>query len=105
MTRPRIWKGLRFGSRPWCATHPDNPNFWRLCETWREAMDFVNEKLENPFPLTLKGVTSAGVAAIYEEGTVFLVDRFDGETIALNPRDWRPLARALTRLADKEGHA
>lgn len=98
MTRPKIWKGLRFGSRPWCATHPDNPNFWRLCETWQEAMEFVADKIENPLPLEL-GL----IAVTYEDGVVYITDRNDGDMIVLAPRHWRPLARALTRLADKEG--
>lgn len=102
MTRPKIWKDPKFGALPWCATNPYKPSVWGLCATWEEALEYVEEKSRNPLPLDLDGVTTAGVEALYEEGTVFLLDRSDGETIALTPKDWRPLARALTRLADKE---
>ncbi|MDK8241691.1 hypothetical protein [Corynebacterium coyleae] len=66
-------------------------------------MEYVQEKLASPFPLDLDGVKNAGVEVLYEGGLVFLIDRSDDDTIALKPNDWRPLARALTRLADKEG--
>lgn len=98
MTRPRIWKDQEFSSRPWFASHPDNPSMWRLCVTWREAMEFVADKIENPLPLGLDPMI-----VTYEGSYVFIFDENDGHTIALEPRHWRPLARALTRLADKEG--
>lgn len=98
MTRPRIWKDQDASFRPWRATHPDNPSLWRLCETWREAMEFVGDKLANPFPLDFEIVT-----ATYEHGGVFITDENDGERVILAPQHWRPFARALTRLADKEG--
>ena len=98
MTRPKIWKEPRFGGRPWCATHPDKPSFWRLCETWQEAMEFVADKIVNPFPLEL-----GHVAVTYEDGDVIIKDWHHYEKAVLEPRHWRPLARALTRLADKEG--
>lgn len=103
MTRPRIWKDPKFGALPWCVTNPYKPAVWGLCTTWEEAMEYVQEKLENPFPLDLDGVTNAGVEVLYEGGIVFLIDRSDDDTIALKPNDWRPLARALTRLADLAG--
>lgn len=96
MTRPRIWKDTTRKVRPWCATHPDNPSLWRLCETWQEAMQFVGDKLVNPFPLDLGDVT-----VTYEGGDVAITDHHD--MLILAPRHWLPLARALTRLADKEG--
>ena len=98
MTRPRIWKDQDASFRPWRATHPDNPSLWRLCETWQEAMEFVGDKLENPFPLDIYPLT-----ATYEGGDVFIADQNDVAAFALAPPHWRPLARALTRLADKEG--
>ena len=98
MTRPRIWKDQDASFRPWRASHPDNPSLWRLCWTWREAMQFVADKLVNPFPLDLGDVT-----VTYEDGDVVITDERDGDMIVLAPHHWRPLARALTRLADKEG--
>lgn len=99
MTRPRIWKDQDATFRPWRASHPDNPSLWRLCETWQEAMQFVGDKLVNPFPLELDRMT-----VTYEGGgKVFIRDELDDDMIVLGPRHWRPLARALTRLADKEG--
>lgn len=98
MTRPKVWKDRNARFRPWRATHPDNPSMWQLCETWREAVDFVAAKLENPLPLDIDPMT-----VTYERSYVFITDQNDGETIALDPQHWRPLARALTRLADKEG--
>lgn len=98
VTRPRIWKDQDAYTLPWRATHPDNPNLWRLCETWQEAMQFVGDELVNPFPLDFYPMT-----VTYEGGDVFITDDNDGDTIVLEPRHWRPLARALTRLADKEG--
>lgn len=98
MTRPKIWKDTRFGGRPWVATHPDNPLMWRLCETWQEAMEFVADKIENPLPLDIDLMT-----VTYEGGKVFIEHEWDDNLIVLGPRHWRPLARALTRLADKDG--
>lgn len=98
MTRPRIWKNTRFGGLPWHATHPDSPERLRLCKTWREAMEFVQEELQNPLPLEL-----GRIDITYAGGKVFLHDELDDDMIVLGPRHWRPLARALTRLADKEG--
>lgn len=98
MTRPRIWKDQDASFRPWRAAHPDNPSLWRLCETWQEAMQFVGDKLVNPFPLDLGYMT-----ATYECGDVFITDENDGEAIVLEPHHWRTLANVLTRLADKEG--
>lgn len=98
MTRPKVWKNTGFGSRPWCASHPDNPNMWRLCETWQEAMEFVADMLVNPLPLDLDLMT-----VTYEGGKVFIEHEWDDNLIVLGPRHWRPLASALTRLADKEG--
>lgn len=96
MTRPRIWKDQNPSLRPWRAVHPDNPCLWRLCETWREAVQFVGDKLVNPFPLDLGDAT-----ATYEGGDVAITDHHD--MIVLAPHHWRPLARALTRLAEQEG--
>lgn len=98
MTRPRIWKDQNPSLRPWRASHPDNPSLWRLCETWQEAVGFVGDKLVNPFPLDL-----GRIDITYEDGTVFIKDEWDDDLIVLAPHHWRPLARALTRLADKEG--
>lgn len=98
MTRPKIWKDQDASFRPWRASHPDNPSLWRLCGTWREAMEVVADMLVNPFPLDLGYMT-----ATYEGGDVCLTDEGDGDQIILSPQHWRPLARALTRLADKEG--
>lgn len=99
MTRPKIWKDTRFGGLPWCATNPYKPAVWGLCATWEEAMEYVQEKLENPFPMELDRMTIT-----YEGGgKVFIRDELDDEIIVLGPRHWRPLARALTRLADLEG--
>ena len=103
MTRPRIWKEPRFGGRPWCATHPDQPELWQLCETWQEAMEFVADKLANPFPLVLEGADPEPVTVSHISPDVFIHDGNDGHTIYLAPHHWRPLASALTRLADKEG--
>ena len=61
-------------------------------------MQFVGDKLVNPFPLDLGDVT-----VTYEGGDVCLTDEGDGDQIILSPHHWRPLARALTRIADKEG--
>lgn len=102
MTRPRIWKDQNPSLRPWRASHPDNPSLWRLCATWREAMEFVNEKLENPFPLELEGADPEPVTVSYIFPYVFIYDGNDGHTITLAPDHWRPLANALTLLADKE---
>lgn len=41
MTRPKIRKDRYTSFRPWHASCPDNPNLWRLCKTWQEAMQFV----------------------------------------------------------------
>lgn len=98
MTRPRIWKDQDFISRPWVASHPDNPSLWRLCETWQEALQFVVDKRVNPFPLDLGDVT-----VTHRGGDVFIADRDTCDVVALEPHHWRPLARALTRLADREG--
>lgn len=103
MTKPRIWKDTTRKVLPWCATNPYKPWIHRLFATWEEALEYVEERLRNPLPLDLDGVTTAGVEALYEEGIVFLIDRSDDDTIPLKPNDWRPLARALTRLADLEG--
>lgn len=105
MTRPKIWKDTSFGGRPWCATNPYAPSVWRLCETWREAMEFVAEKSANPFPLELNRRYAEPLQVTYKSGWVFIDDRGDRATIMLAPCHWRPLARALTRLADKEGVA
>lgn len=102
MTRPRIRKDQDTSFRPWRASHPDNPNLWRLCETWQEAIDFVADKLENPLPLELEGTWGEYVTFTYEDSNVVIIDGCDREMIALAPHHWRPLARALTRLADKE---
>lgn len=99
MTRPKIWKDTRFGGLPWCATNPYKPTVWGLCATWEEAMEYVADALHNPFPLELDHLT-----VTYEGGgKVFIHDELDDEIIVLGPRHWRPLARALTRLADLEG--
>jgi len=99
MTRPKIWKDTRFGGRPWCATNPYKPEIWHLCETWEEALEYVADALRNPFPLELDHLT-----VTYEGGgKVFIRDELDDDMIVLGPRHWRPLARALTRLADLEG--
>ena len=103
MTRPRIWKDQDTSFRPWRASHPDNPSLWRLCETWQEAMDFAADKLENPLPLELEGTWGEYVTFTYQDGDVVIIDGCDHEMIALAPHHWRPLARALTRLADLEG--
>lgn len=97
MTRPRIWKDQGASFRPWRATHPDNPSLWRLCETWQEAVQFVGDKLVNPFPLDLDLMT-----VTYEGGKVCIEHEMDDNLIVLAPPHWRALARALTRLADKE---
>lgn len=99
MTRPKIWKDTKFGGRPWLATNPYQPEIQRLCATWEEAMEYVQEKSRNPLPLELYHLT-----VTYEGGgKVFIHDELDDDIIVLGPRHWRPLARALTRLADKEG--
>ena len=103
MTRPKIWKEPRFDGRPWCATHPDKPETWQLCETWREAVEFVAEKLANPFPLELEWRYGNTTTATYNGYGVFITEGGDGDMIALARHHWRPLARALTRLADNEG--
>lgn len=102
MTRPRIWKDTTRKVRPWCATHPDNPSLWRLCETWREAMEFVGDTPKRPLVAALWDVGEEPITSIYEDGDVVITDENDGDQIILPPRHWRPLARALTRLADKE---
>lgn len=102
MTRPKIWKDTTRKVRPWVATHPDNPLMWRLCETWREAVEFVADKLANPLPLYLERAAGEPMIVTYHEQAVFITDENDGHTIILAPRHWRPLAHALTRLADKE---
>lgn len=107
MTRPKIWKEPRFGGRPWCATHPDDPSKWRLCETWREAVEYVAEALEHPFPLELEQVDEGPMTVEYldcgvDRGVV-ITDEGAGHLIVLDRHHWRLLARALTRLADKEG--
>lgn len=102
MTRPRIWKDQGASFRPWRATHPDNPSLWRLCETWQEAVQFVGDKLVNPFPLEFRDVGEEPITVTYDGGDVVITDESDGDQIILAPQNWRPLARALTRLADKE---
>lgn len=103
MTRPRIWKDQGATFRPWCASHPDNPSLWRLCETWQEAIDFVADKLAHPLPLELEGTWGERVTVTHQDGDVVIIGGYNHEMIALAPHHWRPLARALTRLADKEG--
>lgn len=103
MTRPRIWKEPRFGGRPWCATHPDDPSKWRLCETWHEALYFVDNAINYPFPLDLENGNEEPMSVAYHDNRVFIIDRNDDDQIILHPRHWRPLASVLTRLADKEG--
>lgn len=103
MTRLKVWKNPSFGSRPWCATHPDAPSSWRLCGTWQEAMEYVADALTNPLPLELEYERKEPLTVTYDNGYVFITDEWDGEQVILYPHHWRPLANALTRLADKEG--
>ena len=107
MTRPRIWKEPRFGGRPWCATHPYKPATWQLCKTYREAVEYVADALANPFPLELENVDEEPMTVEYiDRGVdrgVVITDEGSGHLIVLDRHHWRPLARALTRLADKEG--
>lgn len=103
MTRPKIWKDTTRKVRPWVATHPDNPGLWRLCETWQEAMQFVADMLAHPLPLEFWDVGEEPITVTYEDGDVVITDENDGHQIILPPHHWRPLASALTRLADKEG--
>lgn len=103
MTRPRIWKNQDASFRPWRASHPDNPRMWRLCETWQEAMEVVADTLKSPRLIELRDVGEEPITVIYEGGDVVITDESDGDQIILAPRHWRPLARALTRIADKEG--
>lgn len=107
MTRPRIWKEPRFGGRPWVATHPDNPKWWRLHETWAEAVEYVADALRNPLPIELDRKGEEPMTAEYiDRGVdrgVVITDEESGHLIALDRHHWRPLASVLTRLADKEG--
>ena len=103
MTRPRIWKDQNPSLRPWRVTHPDNPSLWRLCATWREAMEFVADILKCPRLIELRDVGEEPITVTYEYGDVVVTDENDGDQIILAPHNWRVLARALTRLADKEG--
>ena len=65
-------------------------------------MEYVADALRNPFPLELDRRYADPITVTYESGWVVLDD--DGfNSIALLPQHWRPLARALTRLADLEG--
>ena len=105
MTRPKIFKDTRFGGRPWCATNPYKPEIWHLCETWEEALEYVADALRNPLPLELDRDRSLKdpLRVIYRHNYVWIDDWDDNEIIVLHPNHWRPLARALTRLADLEG--
>ena len=103
MTRPRIWKEPRFGGRPWCATHPDKPETWRLCETWQEAVEYVADALRNPLPMEMKDVWGEHLTVTYDGSSVFITDERDDDQIILARHNWRLLARALARLAEKEG--
>jgi len=105
VTRPTIWKEPRFGSRPWCATNPYIPGIWQLCATWEEALEYVADALTNPFPLYLERADNEPIIVSYYDRAAFITDENDGDQIMLDRRHWRPLARALTRLADKEGVA
>lgn len=103
MTRPKIWKEPRFGGLPWCATNPYKPGIWQLCATWQEAVEYVADALRNPLPMELDRKGEEPMTAEYLECGVVITDERDGHLIVLEPHHWRPLARALTRLADKEG--
>lgn len=94
MTRPRIWKDTTRKVLPWCATDLYNPAITHFCATWEDALEFVRD----PLPFNLGDIDVA-----YAQGDVALTDRADMDMIFIAPRHWRPLARALTRLADKEG--
>lgn len=103
MTRPRIWKDTRFGALPWCATNPYQPVVYRLCATWEEALEYVTDALRNPLPLELDRDYKSPLRVAYYQDYVWIDDWDDNNIVRLHPKNWRPLARALTRLADKEG--
>ncbi|WP_288750490.1 hypothetical protein [uncultured Corynebacterium sp.] len=103
MTRPKIWKDTRFGALPWCATNPYKPAVYGLCATWEEAREYIEERLANPFPLELDRRGEEPLEVTYHYNLVWIDDWRYNSRIALKPHHWRPLARALTRLADLEG--
>ena len=103
MTKPRIWKDTRFGGVPWLATNPYKPGVHRLCATWEEAREYVTDALRNPFPMELDRDYKSPLRVAYYQDYVWIDDWDDNNIVRLHPKNWRPLARALTRLADLEG--
>lgn len=101
MTRPKIWKDTTRKVLPWCATNPYKPGTHRLFATWEESLYYVATALRHPFPMELDRKGEESIMTAHRSEGVIICDLEN--VLILEPHHWRPLARALTRLADLEG--